>query len=352
MIHPEDIHCDVRLLAHNPSLEPQRDEVVYLEDAFCPEVNAYIRAHLTKLTYKLQRGGLRLVYVPALTTDGEAKDYFQLSEGQLTTSLLWSSMQVDHVEGRLPALLFYRREHHGGHLFEGITVDPACPERAFETLFAENEYEDVEEDMEERRCCYHIAPCSGFLTLGQVSYTVRKLETALPEPELTDDDRRILAEIEERLDKLRKKGIADSVLQCLLSTPTKPSRLVITRDYRLLLPDYDKEIVMTTGDKMLYLLLLRHPEGIRQKCLTDYVKEMEHIHLALTNGFLTVRAKHAIETTVMEEGRCNERISRIRRAFLAHIAPAVAQPYIPLSGRDQERKITLPQDLVEWEKAI
>lgn len=174
-------------------------------------------------------------------------------------------------------------------------------------------------------------------------------EDLLPDVPLSEEDERLIHEIEERLETLRRKGVPDSLLCRIMVREVKPSRLVITRDYRILLPDYNKEIKLVSGDKVLYFLLLRHPEGLYQKHLTDYVHEMEQIHLKMNNGFLTDRSRLGIEAIAYSDTACNQRISRIRKAFLAEMQEDLAKHYIPTAGRGQLRRIPLDTELIRWE---
>ena len=49
------------------------------------------------------------------------------------------------------------------------------------------------------------------------------------------------------------------------------SRLVVTSDFRFLLPDYGNvEVDLQPVHKAVYLLFLNHPDGIDFKCLSDY----------------------------------------------------------------------------------
>ena len=92
------------------------------------------------------------------------------------------------------------------------------------------------------------------------------------EDETTDN---LLEEVRERIAKLRQRGIAEHLLEQLIHLDDRLSRLVVTSDYRILLPDYnDMEIKMEPLVKAVYLLFLRHPEGIMFKSLPDYRKEL------------------------------------------------------------------------------
>ena len=59
----------------------------------------------------------------------------------------------------------------------------------------------------------------------------------------------------------------------------KLSRLLITKDYRLLLLDNgQQEVILQPVHKAVYLLFLNHPEGIEFKRLRDYRDELMHYY--------------------------------------------------------------------------
>ena len=72
------------------------------------------------------------------------------------------------------------------------------------------------------------------------------------------------------------RSIGVSVLEELRIEAAKSrlSRVLVTRDYRIILVDYDnREVEMTPVHKAVYLLFLNHPEGIEFKKLSDYRDE-------------------------------------------------------------------------------
>ena len=78
-----------------------------------------------------------------------------------------------------------------------------------------------------------------------------------------------MEEVRERIVKLRQRGIAESILEQLIHSDDRLSRIVITKDYRIVLPDYQNmEIKMEPIVKAVYLLFLKHPEGIYLQMLT------------------------------------------------------------------------------------
>lgn len=85
----------------------------------------------------------------------------------------------------------------------------------------------------------------------------------------------LLEDMDVRVQKLRAKGMNEWTFRGLFKTKTQLSRLVITKDHRIVLPDYnDIEVKMEPLVKAVYLLFLKHSEGILFKELTDYREEL------------------------------------------------------------------------------
>ena len=166
--------------------------------------------------------------------------------------------------------------------------------------------------------------------------------------ENTDD---LIEEVKERIAKLRLRGISQNILEQLIHPDDRLSRLVITKDYRLLLPDYnDMEIKMEPLVKAVYLLFLKHPEGIMFKYLPDYREELTEIYIKLKPLGLTDRAIHSIEdVTNPLLNSINEKCARIRGAFVGQFDDHLARYYYIDGKRGEAKRISLPRELVVWE---
>ena len=161
----------------------------------------------------------------------------------------------------------------------------------------------------------------------------------------------LLEEVRDRIAKLRQYGIAEYILEQLIHPDDRLSRLVITKDYRILLPDYnDMEIKMEPLVKAVYLLFLKHPEGILFKHLPDYREELIGIYGKLRPLGMSERAIQSIEdVTNPLLNSINEKCARIRGAFVGQFDDRMAKHYYIDGPRGEAKKILLPRDLVIWE---
>ena len=161
----------------------------------------------------------------------------------------------------------------------------------------------------------------------------------------------LLEEVRERISRLRQRGIAEYILEQLIHPDNRLSRMVITRDGRIVLSDYnDMEIKMEPLVKAVYLLFLLHPEGISFKQLPDYREELTVIYARLRPSGLTDRALQSIEdVTNPTLNSINEKCARIRAAFLSQFDEYMAKSYYVDGARGEAKKIMLSRDLVVWE---
>jgi hypothetical protein len=161
----------------------------------------------------------------------------------------------------------------------------------------------------------------------------------------------LLEDMDVRVQKLRSKGLNEWTFRGLFKTKAQLSRLVVTKDYRILLPDYnDIEVKMEPLVKAVYFLFLKHPEGIVFKGLTDYREELLGIYKTLKPMGLSKRTIQSIEdVTNPLLNSINEKCARIRSTFVKEFDEGLAKNYFVTGERGEVKKITLPRDLVIWE---
>ena len=164
-------------------------------------------------------------------------------------------------------------------------------------------------------------------------------ETSVPERLVTVD-----------IDKLRRMGVPEYVIDMILESEEELSTLRITRSGRIVLPEYKIEIKMPPLDKALYFLYLRHPEGIRFKELSDYRDELMDLYSSITGRDDMELIGASVDSLINPlSNSVNEKCSRIKRAFTKAFSPELAKNYY-IDGKSGEPKsIALDRDLVIWE---
>ena len=95
------------------------------------------------------------------------------------------------------------------------------------------------------------------------------------------------------------------------------SPLVITEDYRFLLPGYgNREVQLSPIHKALYMLFLNHPEGIEFKNLVDYREELFVLYRKIGNRIDQDKMIETVNRLVNPlDNAINEKCSRIKAAF-------------------------------------
>ncbi|MBR5036171.1 MAG: hypothetical protein IKX69_03180 [Prevotella sp.] len=184
----------------------------------------------------------------------------------------------------------------------------------------------------------------------------------------------LAAELKQLLTALQLQDRNDLILQALgvplleqlriEAARGKLSRLLITKDHRLLLLDYgQKEVVLQPVHKAVFLLFLAHPEGIEFKRLGDYRQELLDYYLRVSPASVD---RQQVEESVSRlidplDNAINEKCSRIKRAFLELMDEYSASYYIISSHTTKRfagssriwyerlKVINLPRELVIWE---
>ena len=160
----------------------------------------------------------------------------------------------------------------------------------------------------------------------------------------------LLDEVKQKLKLLRDSGVSESEIASLLYIERTLPKLLITKNYKLILDDCCKEVHMEPLVKAVYLLFLKHPEGIIFKNLPDYRKELTFLYDKVRPWGLTERTLQSIEdVTNPTLNSINEKCARIKKAFLSVMESDIAEHYFVKGTRGEPKGIDLPRNLVIWE---
>lgn len=160
----------------------------------------------------------------------------------------------------------------------------------------------------------------------------------------------LLDDVKQKVRLLRESGVSESEIASLFYVERPLLVLIISKDCRIFLGDKQNEIHMEPLVRAIYLLFLRHPEGIVFKALPDYRKELTQLYDKVKPWGLTDRTLQSIEdVTNPLLNSINEKCARIKKAFLAVMEDNMAEHYYIKGTRGEPKGIALSRDLVSWE---
>ena len=176
-------------------------------------------------------------------------------------------------------------------------------------------------------------------------------DTSLPADERFDANQYLTGlQVKKALIQLILDGFQVEIVQGWLKDAQRLSRLKVTKDYRILLTDYNKEIELFPLDKAVYIFYLRHDEGCRFKNLSDHKKELLEIYdkIAITRD--PEENKRSIDILCNDYGKSiNEKASRIKRAFLSQLTETIASQYYLTGKKGSPKRIELDRKYLIWE---
>ena len=334
--------------------------LIYVANESCPELEELLRTHIDELNQFLKPLEFTVYYLPALLdslNDKEVHKYMIPWTDDITTEDIhigndYMFQFLIHPEDRNQmkhGFIFCQTEIRTDHYVETYIYH-------YYELLPPSEADWDEQLKALRR------------RLGQEAFWLQlalysKMEDSAGEEdenfadnafnsqEWSENIDDLMDEIRVKLEVLRKRGVAQHILEQLIRPTEKISKLLITKDYRLILPDYQNmEIKMEPLAKAVYLMFLNHPEGIMFKELPAYRKELTEIYLKLKPNGLTERVQQSIEdVTNPLLNSINEKCARIRGAFVGQFDDYLAKYYYIDGLRAKPKKISLSRELVVWE---
>lgn len=161
-----------------------------------------------------------------------------------------------------------------------------------------------------------------------------------------------MVQVRQLIGELAEMGVAEETLYDLVRPQRAVSRLYITADYRIFLPEFnDLEVELTPLPRAVFILFLRHPEGIIFKEIGDYFLELLQIYRTIQGiRFNELKARASLLSLCNPmSNSLNEKCSRIREKFFEILTPDTAPMYCIDGSRSQPKRIKLPSSLVMWE---
>lgn len=180
----------------------------------------------------------------------------------------------------------------------------------------------------------------------QVSSRVEKPAAASSEPVKGQSPE----EVKKAIQDLLMTGFSVEVIKSWLEESVKLSRLRITKQLKIVLVDYDKEVKMGPLPKTVFLFYLRHPEGVQFSYLQDHVKELRHIYGRLSKNDDPKKMEESIASLINPfNNSISEKCAAVKTAFLKQVNEDVSKHYYIRGVQGGKKGIALNRDLVEWE---
>ena len=354
--------------------------VFYVEDTYNTELNSFIQSNFNQITEYYSEKDIDFCYLPILLQNKEYLSVVNYNRPYLQAVI--DDKSIQEIYFRIISQLCEPLEDAGLVKFDtdGTSSYSLSGKRSEQTELLLQQFEQFANEIsDEKQILYeeklNVPECNRrFQSDNNVCYSYEEDDLCFEETKIEykhsaeisfqiisdaddnfEDDAFLLAdEIRIRIQKLKETGslyLIGDILEEIQGVSTKLSSIFITNDYRIFLKDYGmKEVLMPPLAKSLYILFLRHPEGILFKKLLNYYDELLSIYRNIFVHENIDRAKISIRAmTDPMNNSVNEKCSHIRAAFLEVIGDNLAQNYYVTGKRGEAKKITLDRSMVEFQ---
>ena len=379
----------------NLPFDPEKRQVVYVENQYDERINAVIKRNYEQIKWTFKQANLDFVYLPMFFNDEETKEKILYYAPYLTSDIMEKAelrsshllKYMSHMENQemiAPSLLYVPKKDEDEWIFQGQTIEIDGDDTNTVNQWFDHAIYDIEEElssdqMTERRYDEdlddiesrsqgepHVEPQVEYSSkpsiwdkIKEAAWQSKKLEEYNDESRSSlekireEDVSEIIADLERDVKKLRLRGISLTSIIQLIEENEIISRLYITDDYRLFLPDYNNmEVKMSPQYKAVYLLFLNHPEGIILKQLETYHIELEN-RFKQVFGYKVLPPKEVQRINTLEYPGNNQIsvvLTRIRESFERCIDKHLAKHYLIAGRAGGLYKLQLKEELIEFEE--
>lgn len=336
----------------------------------------WIAQNHTKFTaeWQLEKGvhnPKKFVYLDNFISSNELESSVEIF-GSYISSYINSSdresfsktLQKTFVENSLQTLFFehflgFKFSHHSG---SGFLRYDDCFDNRYAFLYTRMDSMSSYEDMEYFLIQYlkDIEKSRGFF--------LYQLPPEQPEDKadlLFDKDMELLIDtVASQIQYIKEKGFLSILVQKVgiellkntiewqsTSTPGL-SRILVDQEMNIIFPEYNNICLeLPPIEKALYLFFLKQPKPILLKHLINYKDEIFDIYIQNAYYDDLNKLKEHIERLLdTRDNSINEKLSKIKNNVLKCINPLVAHHYYITGKRGEGKSISLPKNMIIWEK--
>ena len=304
------------------------DTVIYVESSIDKACNRAIAKEYDQLCELLEQRGMKLFYLPVFMKTLRGKTHTLKQTLRYLEPLLSDEQMrlIEHDLKHIDTPMFSKEIFLNYLNSRGFNLEH--PSFLFKI---ENHKSDLCQDF----LLLHIDPRSPLATL-KAFFELNDRLLELPEGAAVEDELEYTGMHKIVIDTILKFHCAEGL-----------SRLLVTEDGRLLLLDRNRaEVKIQALGRALYILYLRHEEGIALTELCDHREELLAIYSAISEYNDTERLRHTIDSLVNFVGSTmNPLLSRIKKAF-ASLLGEQAKYYLIEGNVRAQKKVNLPRSLV------
>lgn len=323
--------------------------VFFVESGYNEKLNLSMMNHLAEIRHILDKKSAHFVYFPYLaqeTKDAAVYNFPQMENCDfsmsLTSSVLLQQLIESEQECVPPCILQY------DHSEDGV-----CYANAFPINISEDA--DILPLMEKLSECL-IVDRYFQSSILEDDFGMFSQQPKTADETFSSDIQIKMREVYEQVKELRLQGVSEWFLKQYLFPQKQLSKMVITENYDIILTDYHGlQIKMEPLVKAVFILFLRHEEGIVFKCLSDYRNELKDIYLDIRSKL--ERTGHISEGKINQSidaltnplsNSINEKCARVRAAFVSRFDESLAKYYYIDGNCGEAKRIILDRKLVEW----
>lgn len=194
-----------------------------------------------------------------------------------------------------------------------------------------------------------------------VLYSIGKeKEDSEPNIEIDSETVSILNQIQDNLLKLKQSGqfflVApklEKMIQQLSEKHETLSTIVIDEEFRIILPEYgNMEITLSHLTKAIYILFLRHPEGILLNDIYKYENELLEIYKTISYQVSLDKMKNSVKELISNDKAIFVHFSRVKSAFLQKFTDSYAKFYYIQGEKGKPKSIKLSLSKIIFEDEI
>ena len=358
---------------NNIPFVPVKGQAIYVESSYNKKLNCFIRDNYEWLIQTFLSQGFDLCYLPILAKETVCYNAPYLSEEERKKKVTRIPSLADFIakDSKIkPSIVFALdipvKDNDGNTVLQSVTITTkwfVSLKRTFTNIAKEvkqvaarqsNHYHELESRRIEKN-----GEFANHSKIKDIRFSISPRKDPDISNKKKDDadsnfdqqSRQLIKEIKERINALRNRGVNTMFLHDIIDSGEHLSRLRITKDFRIFLEDYDNmEIKLAVLPKSVFLLFLRHPEGIRFKELSDYYSELLQIYLKMNPiGGRRKQEQSIRDITNPCSNSINEKCARIREAFIANFDDRLARNYYITGKRGEAKRIILDDSMIIWD---